>query len=97
MHNIKVIRENPGAFDNAMIRRGLGPMSNQILEMDKQVREEKTVLQELQQQANDWAKQIGLLKAKAQIDPAVFGPIAGKVCKIIGSLGSWPPCSAMTI
>jgi seryl-tRNA synthetase len=66
MHNIKVIRENPGAFDNAMIRRGLGPMSNQILEMDKQVREEKTVLQELQQQANDWAKQIGLLKAKGE-------------------------------
>ena len=34
MHDIKSIRENPDAFDAALSRRGLAPLSAQILEID---------------------------------------------------------------
>jgi seryl-tRNA synthetase len=66
MHNIKAIRENPENFDEGMKRRGLGPISDEILKRDKEVRGEKTALQDLQQQANEWAKKIGMLKAKGE-------------------------------
>jgi seryl-tRNA synthetase len=66
MHNIKAIRENPKAFDEAMKKRGLGPVSEEILARDKEVRGEKTAMQDLQKQANDWAKKIGELKSKGQ-------------------------------
>lgn len=64
MHDIKAIRKDPHAFDKAMIKRGLGAISEEILLRDKQVRGEKTNLQELQQQANELAKKIGELKSK---------------------------------
>lgn len=64
MHDIKAIRKDPNAFDKAMIKRGLGAVAEEILLRDKQVRGEKTSLQELQQQANELAKKIGELKAK---------------------------------
>lgn len=64
MHDIKAIRKDPHAFDKAMIKRGLGAVSEEILLRDKQVRGEKTNLQELQQQSNELAKKIGELKMK---------------------------------
>lgn len=66
MHNIKAIRENPTAFDEGMKRRGLGAISDEILRRDKEVRGEKTALQDLQQLANEWAKKIGTLKAAGE-------------------------------
>ncbi|MBA4325394.1 MAG: serine--tRNA ligase, partial [Rhodobacter sp.] len=35
MHDIRFIRENPAAFDSALARRGLAPMSAGILAMDE--------------------------------------------------------------
>lgn len=66
MHNIKFIRENPKAFDDAMVKRGLAPIADDILARDKDVRGEKTHLQDLQQEANIWAKKIGELKMSGQ-------------------------------
>lgn len=66
MHDIKSIRKDPHAFDKAMIKRGLGAISEEILERDKEVRGEKTNMQELQQQSNDLAKKIGALKMKGE-------------------------------
>jgi seryl-tRNA synthetase len=66
MHNIKAIRENPNAFDEGMKRRGLGAISDEILKRDKEVRGEKTALQDLQQLSNEWAKKIGTLKAAGE-------------------------------
>ncbi|MFZ9198509.1 MAG: serine--tRNA ligase, partial [Paracoccaceae bacterium] len=34
MHDIRAIRENPAAFDAALARRGLAPMSPAILALD---------------------------------------------------------------
>ena len=35
MHDIKFIRENPAQFDAQLARRGLPPVSDEILELDK--------------------------------------------------------------
>lgn len=59
MHDLKFIRENPQAFDAAYIRRGLEPLSATILELDEARRKRITEQQELQQQRNAMAKQIG--------------------------------------
>lgn len=66
MHDIKAIRANPHNFDEAMVKRGLAPISEEILARDKELRGGKTRLQELQQQANEWAKKIGDLKSKGE-------------------------------
>ncbi len=64
MHDIKYIRENPQDFDDAMVRRGLAPVSDRILEHDKEKRGGITDLQELQQKSNTLAKRIGEIKSK---------------------------------
>ncbi len=66
MHDIKLIRKNPQAFDEAMVRRGLAPVSEQILKRDLEKREEIGSLQELQEQSNALAKKIGELKSKGE-------------------------------
>lgn len=66
MHDIKAIRKNPEQFDAAMVKRGLAPVSDEILKRDKDVRGNITNLQELQQQANECAKKIGELKSKGE-------------------------------
>lgn len=66
MHDIKDIRQNPEKFDNSMIRRGLKACSGQILEQDLLHRANKTTLQELNENANMLAKQIGQAKGKGE-------------------------------
>ncbi len=59
MHDIKSIRENPAAFDAALARRGLEPLSKKLLALDEGKRDRKTELQQLQQRRNEVAKSIG--------------------------------------
>lgn len=66
MHDIKWIRENPEAFDAGLARRGLAPLSAQILALDKEVRSGKTQAQQLQQEMNALAKEIGAKKSKGE-------------------------------
>ena len=62
MHDIRWIRENPDLFDRAMVRRGLKPMSDDILKMDKECRSVQTALQELQARRNELSSHIGSVK-----------------------------------
>ena len=59
MHDIKLIRENPEAFDAALARRGLEAQSSDILMLDSKSRAEKTVAQEAVAEINRLSKQIG--------------------------------------
>ncbi len=59
MHDIKFIRENPKMFDAFMKRRGLKPISNEILELDKERRDILTKLQIKQSERNRISKEIG--------------------------------------
>ena len=69
MHDIKLIRDDPVAFDNGLKRRGLPPPStaalrSEILERDKRLRELLTKLQQAQARRNEASKLIGQAKAK---------------------------------
>src|ERR1700748_3155455 len=59
MHDIRVIRTDPAAFDAAMARRGLPPVSSEILAIDTNRRAAQTALQEKQARRNALAKEIG--------------------------------------
>ncbi|MEO3473718.1 serine--tRNA ligase [Roseomonas sp. CAU 1739] len=62
MHDIRVVRADPAAFDAALARRGIEPVSTAILARDEARRTAQTVLQEKQSRRNAIAKEIGMAK-----------------------------------
>jgi seryl-tRNA synthetase len=64
MHDLKWIRDNPDAFDRGLKRRGLAPMSPEIVRMEAAWRAAETEAQELQARRNRLSKEIGAIKAK---------------------------------
>lgn len=62
MHDIRIVRADPAAFDAAMARRGLPPVSAEILAQDAARRGALQVLQEKQARRNALAKEIGQAK-----------------------------------
>ena len=66
MFDLKWIRENGEAFDAGLKKRGLLPMSEDILAIDERRRARVTHLQEIQAKRNATSKEIG--KAKAAKD-----------------------------
>jgi seryl-tRNA synthetase len=77
MHDIRAIRDNPQAFDEGLAKRGLEPLSRQILALDD---ERKRVISELQvvlETRNARSKEIG--KAKAAKDDALAQTLMAEV------------------
>ncbi|MCC6926438.1 serine--tRNA ligase [Novosphingobium sp.] len=70
MHDIKSIRENPEAFDAGLARRGVEPLSAQILALDAQRRAVATRTQEAQSRRNDASKLIGAAMGRGDKDEA---------------------------
>ena len=70
MHDIRSIRENPDAFDAALARRGLAPLSPEILARDIARREKITAAETALAERNAASKNVG--KAKASGDDAEF-------------------------
>src|SRR6266403_1928035 len=64
MHDIKLIRDDPVAFDAGLKRRGLEPLSADILRRDAELRVVLTRLQQAQARRNEASKLIGQAKAK---------------------------------
>jgi len=64
MHSINYIRENPTEFDNFMKTRGENPISNKIINIDKEKRETQTVLQNLLAEKKQLSKIIGKFKSE---------------------------------
>jgi seryl-tRNA synthetase len=64
MHDIKVIRENPTAFDAGLARRGMAPVSASLLIIDEQKRSIMQKLQEAQSRRNALSKEIGAAMGK---------------------------------
>jgi seryl-tRNA synthetase len=64
MHDIKQIRDNPEAFDQAIARRGVAPLSATLIELDRKRRSAQTEFDELQGKRNTLSKEIGAAKAK---------------------------------
>ena len=63
MHDIRLIRENPEAFDAGLVRRGLSPMATGLLALDEKRRAVVTELQAGQTRRNEASKAIGAAKA----------------------------------
>ncbi|MEO1563968.1 MAG: serine--tRNA ligase [Pseudomonadota bacterium] len=70
MHDIKMIRENPAAFDASLARRGLEPVSSEILTLDEARRAKITAAETALAERNAASKQVGAAKAKG--DEAEF-------------------------
>ena len=70
MHDIRMIRDNPAAFDAALSRRKVAPVSAQILALDEVRRAKIMAAETAQADANAAAKQVGAAKAKG--DDAEF-------------------------
>jgi seryl-tRNA synthetase len=66
MHDIRALRADPAGFDAAMARRGLAPVSAELLALDAARREQVTRQQEALTRRNELAKQIGMLKRKGE-------------------------------
>src|SRR6185437_2229024 len=67
MHDIKSIRDNPAAFDAALKRRGLGPLSASLLAIDEKRRAAILASEQAQARRNAASKEIGDAK-KAKDD-----------------------------
>lgn len=70
MHDIRLIRENPEAFDAGLGRRGVEPSAAGIVATDTARRDIATRMQEAQARRNDASKAIGAAMAKGDKDAA---------------------------
>ncbi|MEM6909847.1 MAG: serine--tRNA ligase [Pseudomonadota bacterium] len=59
MHDIRLIRDDPDAFDRALARRGVEPVAKALLALDEERRALTTKLQERQSRRNEASKAIG--------------------------------------
>ncbi|MDX2309091.1 MAG: serine--tRNA ligase [Hyphomicrobium sp.] len=80
MHDLKWIRDNPDAFDGALKRRGLEPLSASLVALDDKRRATLTTLQDAQARRNAASKDIG--KAKAQKDEAAAAKLMAEVAAL---------------
>jgi seryl-tRNA synthetase len=70
MHDIRAIRENPAAFDEALRRRGLPPASPEILALDADRRARIAAAESATAEQNRASKDVGAAKARG--DDAEF-------------------------
>jgi seryl-tRNA synthetase len=70
MHDIRLIRENPEAFDAGLARRGLEPLSAQIVAADASLRALQTEIQASLARRNEASKLIGQAMAGGDKDKA---------------------------
>ncbi|MDO5611648.1 MAG: serine--tRNA ligase [Paracoccus sp. (in: a-proteobacteria)] len=68
MHDIRAIRDNPDAFDAALARRGLSPVSPRILALDADRRARIAEAETAQSEVNKASKQAGAAKGRGDED-----------------------------
>lgn len=59
MHDIRAVRTDPAGFDAALARRGLAPVSSELLAQDAERRAALTALQERQARRNALSREVG--------------------------------------
>ena len=70
MHDIRLIRDNPEAFDAGLARRGSAPSAAAILDLDTRRRGVATRMQEAQNRRNEVSKAIGAAMGRGAKDEA---------------------------
>lgn len=64
MHDIRLIRENPQAFDAGMVRRGLAPAAEVVLGLDETRRSRIAAAEKALSERNAASKDVGAAKAR---------------------------------
>jgi seryl-tRNA synthetase len=80
MHDIKSIRDNPAAFDAALKRRGLEPLSASLLAIDEKRRAAIVASEQAQARRNSASKEIG--DAKKAKDDARAAKLMAEVAEL---------------
>jgi seryl-tRNA synthetase len=80
MHDIKSIRDNPEAFDAALKRRGLAPLSASLLAIDEKRRAAILASEQAQARRNSASKEIG--EAKKAKDDARAAALMAEVAEL---------------
>src|ERR1700730_4853775 len=80
MHDIKSIRENPEAFDAGLRRRGLEPLSKELLAIDEKRRAAIMASEQAQARRNAASKEIG--DAKKAKDEARAAKLMSEVAEL---------------
>lgn len=80
MHDIRLIRDDPAAFDAALARRGLEPRSAALVDLDERRRALLTEVQVAQARRNEASKAIGA--AKASRDEATAQALMAEVAAL---------------
>jgi seryl-tRNA synthetase len=76
MHDIRWIRDNPQDFDAGLRRRGLEPLADEVLALDKARRAALTEAQALQEERNKASKDIGAAKARGEDASAAIAKVS---------------------
>ena len=76
MHDLRLIREDPAAFDAGLAKRGLEPAAARALELDARRRAAATASQAALSRRNEASKQIGQAKAKGGDASALMAEVA---------------------
>jgi seryl-tRNA synthetase len=84
MHDIKAIRDNPQAFDAALARRGLSPLSPSLLAIDEKRRAAILASEQAQARRNAASKEIG--DAKKAKDDARAAKLMAEVANLKTSM-----------
>jgi seryl-tRNA synthetase len=84
MHDIRFIRDNPAAFDEGLKKRGLAPLSAELIALDERRRGAIAALQAAQERRNALSKEIG--QAKAKKDEACAQALMAEVAQLKDSV-----------
>jgi len=76
MHDIRFIRETPEAFDAGLKKRGLAPLSAELLEIDKRRRAAISESESAQARRKALSRQIGMAKGKGEPVDALMAEVA---------------------
>ena len=75
MHDIRTIRDDPEAFDAALGRRGLAPLSAELLAIDRRRRAAITESEQAQARRKVLSKQIGIARGKGEPTDALMAEV----------------------
>ena len=82
MHDIRLIRENPAAFDAGLARRGLEPLSAEILGLDASLRALQTDIQAALARRNEASKAIGQAMATGDKEKAEVAALKDQIATL---------------
>ena len=78
MHDIKLIRDDPNAFDAALARRNHPPIAARLMALDAERREAVTAAQTIQAERNKLSREIGSRKANGEDAGDILAAVAAR-------------------